>query len=99
MSEEEKQSACKGDQRILSVVIEEMAALGCPAKQAGLATWFKANTATAPDTPLALCLESLKLRHRVLQDKPAASWAKEAKAALEANPQQTLTIWQVIQVE
>ncbi len=70
----------------MSVVIEEIAALGCPAKEGGLAGWFKANSAQCADTPLALCLESLKLRHRVLNEKPAASWAKEAKAALEANP-------------
>lgn len=43
MTDAEKLKACGGDQRILTVVVSEVASLGCPSSDSDLATWFEAN--------------------------------------------------------
>ena len=87
MSDDDKAGACKNDQRILSVAVEEIEALGCPAKEAGLSAWFAAQSSVqSTDAPLTQCLESLKCRLRVLEETPSAEWGKQALAALNACP-------------
>lgn len=61
MTDEQKLEACGGDQRILSVVASEVAALGCPANEAGLAGWLSANRLPSGGSrPLAEYLEFVK---------------------------------------
>ena len=52
MTNEKKLEACGGDQRILSVVASEIAALGCPAAEADLPGWFSSNRVTSSERPL-----------------------------------------------
>jgi len=86
MRDEDKLSACKADQRILAVAVDELAQLGCPADQGKLAAWFEANSPDAGNKPLAYFLETLKIRSSVVDAQPSADWGKQALAALTANP-------------
>jgi len=95
MSEDEKLAACK-DPRILAVVSSEISALGCPANESGLPSWFESNRVTDSLQPLLECHESLKLRLRVLGQQATADWGAQALTALTTNPQNTVSVWQVI---
>ena len=78
MDDEQKLNACGKDQRILAVVVSEIASLGCPASEGELAGWFTANRVKNTKRALEECHEHLKLNLRVLGTAPSADWGSQA---------------------
>lgn len=96
MTDEQKLNACGKDQRILAVVVKEIATLGCPGSEGELAGWFTANRTKGGKRALEECHEHLKLSLRVLGVAPTADWGKQAVEALDATPKEQLRVWDVI---
>ena len=98
MTDEQKLKAANNKQDTLAEAADKIQALGCPATEAEVASWFASNRATGGRRPLEECHEHLKLSLRVLGETATADWGAQALSALESNPQETLSVWQVVKM-